>query len=52
MALTAATSPSSLPQRDYLLFFVVTQNIAHVDAGYSRVGINVLDQIFRWPLFR
>jgi hypothetical protein len=40
----APQRPSQPPQRDHLLFLFLVQDIAHVDAGYPRVRINVLDQ--------
>ncbi len=41
----APQRPSQPPQRDHLLFLFLVQDIAHVDEGYPRVRINVLDRL-------
>jgi hypothetical protein len=46
----APQRPSQPPQRDHLLFFVLAQDIAHVDGAYARRVFNVLNQLVRWPL--
>jgi hypothetical protein len=50
--LNAPQRPAQPPQRDNLLFLASLKTLLTLTEGIPTVGINVLDQLFRWPLFQ